>query len=424
MELSLIFTCLVFQFAGAFIKPTDSFWCFTRRAAKQHRNIGCEIASWGSYYRPEYSEIWSKKYELLRKYKAEHGHCLVPQNLIVDGTIQLGHWVARQRVMYAKEKISADRVQLLENLGFAWDRQEEDWNRKFELLRLYREAHGNCLVPKRYITEDGVKLGRWVGTQRALMVKGDIKEYRKALLYDLGMRAGQLEEEWNNKYNILKRYDDAHGDCFVSDRYVDPTTGIHLGKWLVIQRRAMAAGELTESKLKLMEALGISVDRNLEKWNSKYKVLCRYHEIHGNCDVTGTYVDRSGVKLGEWVEEQRRMYAQGEINDRHISLLDDLGFVWCLSDLKWDCERGIEPKVDEDIEPKPDRAIIHVEEEDKWEEGDSDYALGSYGVGYYSSNFREDSSVLFEEDFSEVKLELWLKEQGQAARMNPQEACL
>ena len=67
----------------------------------------------------------------------------------------MGLWVTRQRVSYKEGKLSQERIDKLEGLGFLWSakpgarKQEGRWEESFEHLRAYKETHGNCLVPKR-----------------------------------------------------------------------------------------------------------------------------------------------------------------------------------------------------------------------------------------------------------------------------------
>ena len=44
--------------------------------------------------------------------------------------------------------------------------------RWFGLLLAYREVHGDCRVPKRHKTAEGLALGRWVSAQRVAYSKG------------------------------------------------------------------------------------------------------------------------------------------------------------------------------------------------------------------------------------------------------------
>ena len=55
-----------------------------------------------------------------------------------------------------------------------------------KLLRLYKEEHGDVLVPMAYKTGDGYSLGSWVTTQRAHKRKGKLLAERLALLDEQG----------------------------------------------------------------------------------------------------------------------------------------------------------------------------------------------------------------------------------------------
>ena len=56
---------------------------------------------------------------LLQNYLNENGDTLVPATYSPDPS--LGGWVARQRKAYRNGKLSADKIKLLEKLGFNWD---------------------------------------------------------------------------------------------------------------------------------------------------------------------------------------------------------------------------------------------------------------------------------------------------------------
>ena len=58
---------------------------------------------------------WETRYNELVRYKARHGDCKVPRS---QG--QLGEWVDKQRQQYKKGKLSLDRIDRLNNIGFDW----------------------------------------------------------------------------------------------------------------------------------------------------------------------------------------------------------------------------------------------------------------------------------------------------------------
>jgi len=60
-------------------------------------------------------QLWETRFHELVQYKAKHDDCNVPRN---QG--QLGAWVHTQRVTYKKNKLSQDRIDRLNDIGFDW----------------------------------------------------------------------------------------------------------------------------------------------------------------------------------------------------------------------------------------------------------------------------------------------------------------
>ena len=63
---------------------------------------------------------WNLGYEQLKKYAKREGHTRVPRGLKTKGGLTLGIWVGTQRSVYKKNKLSQDRIRLLEEIGFEW----------------------------------------------------------------------------------------------------------------------------------------------------------------------------------------------------------------------------------------------------------------------------------------------------------------
>ena len=108
--------------------------------------------------------------------------CLIsgPENL------KLARWVMTQRQMYRKRKLSPDRVQRLEAIGFIWCRQEQAWNEMNRRLVKYKMVHRDCNVPQEW--KEDPQLGSWVVRQRYRKKQGLLKDERIRRLEEVGMR--------------------------------------------------------------------------------------------------------------------------------------------------------------------------------------------------------------------------------------------
>ena len=129
---------------------------------------------------------WMEKLDLLKRYISENGHCRVPTKLDSKLYPKLGPWVSVQRTAFrwerqrkesdgktgGKNRISAQQIELLENVNFLWSatataRNIQAWEKKFALLQKYKERHGHTQVPKAVNSEEFPQLGHWVQRQRS-----------------------------------------------------------------------------------------------------------------------------------------------------------------------------------------------------------------------------------------------------------------
>jgi hypothetical protein len=88
--------------------------------------------TWTIRSRDTLGESWNHRLEELKRFKAKHGHCMVPSRYAESP--ELGIWVGTQRTQYrlymkAKESgaeitgtslMDEHRIRLLEELGFVW----------------------------------------------------------------------------------------------------------------------------------------------------------------------------------------------------------------------------------------------------------------------------------------------------------------
>jgi len=131
-----------------------------------------------------YNDRWESRYCELIEYRECHGHYNVPDSW--PENLRLARWVMTQRQMFRKGKLSQNRVQRLEAIGFIWCRQEHAWNEMYRRLVQYKKAHGNCDVPQE--RREDPQLGSWVVRQRYRRKKGLMRGERIRILDEVGMR--------------------------------------------------------------------------------------------------------------------------------------------------------------------------------------------------------------------------------------------
>ena len=203
---------------------------------------------------------WMDRFKALRNYKEANGDCLVPQSHPT-----LGAWVTTQRQNYRllkegkKPSITQERIDLLNSIGFEWSVLKVlPWTDRFEALRNYKEAHGDCRVPHKHHV-----LGAWVNSQRAnyrLLMKGKksrITQERIDLLNSIGFEWSVVKVlPWTDRFEALRNYKVARGDCLV------PLNHPVLGRWVNRQRqnyRLLMEGKkspITQERIDLLNSIG------------------------------------------------------------------------------------------------------------------------------------------------------------------------
>ena len=108
---------------------------------------------------------WEEGFAQLTAYVQAEGSARVPGRYRTAEGYRLGGWVIEQRS--TKDALSADRRQRLEAVkGWMWNTLAAAWEEGFAVLAAYVEAEGHALIPAKYRTAEGYRLGGWVTTQR------------------------------------------------------------------------------------------------------------------------------------------------------------------------------------------------------------------------------------------------------------------
>lgn len=190
---------------------------------------------------------WERNYKELAAYKKRFGHCDVPLRFAENP--QLAHWVRNQRNRYRLGKVTYDRVQKLERLGFNWGISHvKSWDERFQELLEYESVYGHLNVSQVDSDEKNRALGKWLNDQRHYRKQGRLNPKHEAKLNEIGIAWSVLEARWEENLAALKKFHEKHGHFRVSQR------GEHssLGSWVSKLRR----NRPTPERLKKLKAIG------------------------------------------------------------------------------------------------------------------------------------------------------------------------
>ena len=289
---------------------------------------------------PPDNETWQEMLAALESFKAERGHCRVPAGWSENP--KLANWVASQRQHKKTGYLKPERVVALDRIGFDWvlgkgsvqaphekrgitPTAAQIWETKFQELQQYKQAHGNCLVPRSW--KGNLRLADWVSDQRVANNKGllDTERYRR--LEELGFDWDPNNNHWEKYFRQLVEFKQEYGHTNVPQRSGKYAA---LGTWVRNQRAAKRYKRpiMAEHGKRLDEIGFVWVLVEPMAWEKMFTALVEYKKVHKHCNVpqkAGEY-----KRLGKWVNTQRTQHHRGKLRADRKQLLDSIGFVWNL----------------------------------------------------------------------------------------------
>lgn len=268
--------------------------------------------------------------DLLRQYQAEHGDLAVPSRYETPEGEKLGNWCCNIRGRYKRGRVSQERIDLLNEMGFVWESFGLYWEDGYDHAKAYFDEHGDLGAPKRYECGDGFRLGLWLYTQRAVRggkVPGNLTKEKIELLDTLGMVwEGRSNDCFGQYLAAFRKYKETHGDVVIPFHYVD-AEGMQLGQWAARMNRQYFSGKLPEEKkAELLEA-GFEFHSFSGQWYRQYLEAEAYYKKHGDLHVPVTYTQEHGGTLSQWVNNQRKEYRRpghGKLSADQVELLENI----------------------------------------------------------------------------------------------------
>ena len=289
------------------------------------------------------SSTWDYYFAAASTYYAKHGNLKVPLRYKTPGGLSLGDWVQTQRQIRKGKRtfgtLTQQQIERLDGIGMVWEtRSETAWAKGLEAARRYYKRYGDLQVPPGYQDETGFALGNWLKNTRARQRSGALTREQSAELEALGVIWNSVDAKWERCYAEAADYYEQHGDLAFPKKYVTES-GVRLGAWVENQRAYYLKGELSDDKIRRLEAIGMLWEgRNDHQWLRAYEAAARYFRQYGDLNIPYQYVSPEGIRLGYWVVRQRAAYKgrfsiEKKANRKPLSyerkrLLDAIGMNW------------------------------------------------------------------------------------------------
>ena len=188
---------------------------------------------------------WMVMYRRLIAYKEKYKSTDVPTNF--NGDPKLGKWVVVQR----RTCREADRIDLLNYIGFEWNPLEKDWMDMYNRLLAYQEKYKNTRVPKNFKADP--KLGEWVSTQRRCCAQKEHIDRLNAI----GFEWNPLEDRWMEMYKRLLAYQKKYKTTRVPSTIEGDRS---LSHWVHTQRKRCTR----KDRIDLLNDIGFDWDRRVK----------------------------------------------------------------------------------------------------------------------------------------------------------------
>ena len=219
-----------------------------------------KLEALGVCWEGEWEGGFERKYQIAAEYYKEYGNLEMPSTFVYQGE-NLGKWLnelrlAKKKARMGNQTLSEEKVRRLDLIGMVWEKKDS-WEYRCQLLKEYRKEHGDLEISQRYVTEDGVWLGKWIYIQRTQYKKGVLEEWKKERLEEAGICWKSASElAFEKGCEALEAYFNEYQDAEITKGYVTQD-GYRLGSWVYRQRKKKKDGKLTGEQVERLAAFGV-----------------------------------------------------------------------------------------------------------------------------------------------------------------------
>lgn len=252
----------------------------------------------GIHWSHEYfREKWEANFQKLKEFQKRHGHIRVSKS-----DLQLFEWIQTQREFKAENRLSKEREDRLNKIGFIWKGETEKkkmaaWESMYKKFSALKQKYGAnyALILKR----EYPALDKWVSRQ--IHNKEKLSKVKTEKLDAIGFPWKRGKEYrntlWEEMYQQLVAYKKRYGHCDVPQKYPENQ---HLASWVNGQR----SKKLSADKRDKLNKLGFSWAGEIKqkRWQQRvdeYLALKKKNKLH---------TLRAHMPLYSWRYQQRKNF--------------------------------------------------------------------------------------------------------------------
>jgi superfamily II DNA or RNA helicase len=244
----------------------------------------------------------------------------------------LGRWTTSQRGCYRKNKLSQDKVEKLNSIGFVWEPIELLWDKSFKDYILFKEKY-DCEPNNSSKVESEKLLAKWVTFQRERYKKNRLEKDRIVQLKSIGFIWDFKVDRWEKFFKDYKKFKEKYGHKPM-ETSKNKSEKI-LGVWASKQRVDYNKNKLSKNRIDKLESIDFIWNQLESSWNESFDSYKAFKEKYGREPTSESKVESEKL-IGVWVLTQRERHRQRKIPKNRMDKLESIDFSWDKLDSSWD----------------------------------------------------------------------------------------
>ena len=227
----------------------------------------CKLIELGINLEVNEKKTWEEAYMYAKKYYEENGNLVMPFSYTSEDGYGLGQWLYNVKKAYRAGKLDKEKTAMMEKLNIIWEKLPDEWNLYYNKAFEYYKENGSLDVNKKYVTEDGFELGKWIYNQKIRYNSKQLSSDKTKKLEQIGIEWLETKYlSWQEVFLLATKYYVEHGHLRVSEAEYE---GYTLSKWIRVQRLCYKKGTLEPGKIELLNSIGMIWDISFNKYNLK-----------------------------------------------------------------------------------------------------------------------------------------------------------
>ena len=281
---------------------------------------------------------FNEGFEYLKKFYEREGHFTVQFEYLEDG-FPLGRWIKTTRAKYVNNYLPQDRINKFEIFeDWQWQPKKETKQNKFEpffeALQDYYSEHKNYKIPTDLCDSAGNPILDAISYYRNKNKVGQLNDWRFTKLdslpdWDWGStRYGHTSDlKWEKGYQNLLKFIMINGHSEVPQLTV--FENYNLGSWTDKQRINYKEGKLPQDRIDRLEKIShwswskVSFQK---RYLDIYIHVKEFYEKHGYESIPKNLTTPNGIKMEQWVCDQRANYRHNNLSLKRIKMLEEIPY--------------------------------------------------------------------------------------------------